>query len=334
MNGTRRATSQDVAALAGVSQATVSRAFTPGASISLRTREKIESAAEKLGYKPNIIARSLSKRQSRLIGLLFADWTHPKAADLLKRITEVLTEHGYKVIVQSASSGRDAHAVMLDFLQYQVDGVIVFSAALSPETSSEYARNHVPIVILNRPRVAQTTSSVSVDGTGIGQQIATALLARPYRRLTLISANQDSPIVNRMMDAIVSSTAARPDVQILSRLTGIDGYEAGKQAINSIWQDKSTTPDAIICTSDNTALGILAGCREHLNIHVPAELAIVGLGDVTVAAWKDHNLSTVRIPHDEMVNKSVELLLERIQDPSLPAQMLEYQAQFIARGTT
>ena len=200
----RRTNSLDVAALAGVSQATVSRAFTPGASISPRTREKIASAADKLGYKPNIIARSLSKRQSRLIGLLFSNWTHPKAADLLKKITEVLTEHNYKVIVQSATGDRDADAALHDFLQYQVDGVIVFSATPSPEVSTEYARDQVPIVILNRPRTVQTTSSVSVDGTDIGEQIAGALMARPYKRLSLISADQHSPIVNGMMDAIVT----------------------------------------------------------------------------------------------------------------------------------
>ncbi|SVD59248.1 uncharacterized protein METZ01_LOCUS412102, partial [marine metagenome] len=122
----KRANSQDVAALAGVSQATVSRAFTPGASVSAKTRQKIEAAAIKLDYQPNIIARSLSMRRSMLIGLLFTNWNHPKAADLLKNITEEVTAHGYKVIVQSPTCNRHTDEVLRDFLQYQVDGVIVF----------------------------------------------------------------------------------------------------------------------------------------------------------------------------------------------------------------
>ena len=334
MNTTRRANSQDVAALAGVSQATVSRAFTPGASISDRARQKIESAAAKLGYQPNIIARSLSKRRSRLVGLLFANWSHPKAADLLKNITEALTEHDYKVIVQSATGVRGTDEVLREFLRYQVDGVIVFSAAPTAEISTEFARAQVPIVLLNHSGRGLNTSSVSVDAMGIGHQITSSLLARAYKRLALISANPKSQIVINMTRAIVNTAAEHPDMRIISQQTGIDGYEAGMREIENIWKGSETRPDAIVCTSDNTALGILAGCRQNLDIIVPEELAIVGLGDIPASAWKDQNLSTIKIPHDEMVSKAVSTLIAGIEDPSIQPESFQFQAEFIQRGTT
>ena len=334
MSIARRANSQDVATLAGVSQATVSRAFTPGASISNRARKKIEAAAAKLGYQPNIIARSLSKRRSRLVGLLFANWTHPKAADLLKKITEALTEHDYKVIVQSATGTRLTDEVLREFLRYQVDGVIVFSAAPTAEISAEYARAQVPIVLLNHSGQALNTSSVSVDAMGIGNQIASSLLARSYQRLALISANPKSQIVIDMTKAIVRTVAEHQHVRIISQQTGVDGYEAGIREIDNIWKDPEARPDAIVCTSDNTALGILAGCRQNLGIKVPEELAIVGLGDIPASAWKDQSLSTIKIPHDEMVSKAVLALIAGIEDPSLQPESYQYQAEFIQRGTT
>jgi DNA-binding LacI/PurR family transcriptional regulator len=334
MNITRRANSQDVATLAGVSQATVSRAFTPGASISDRARKKIEAAAAKLGYQPNIIARSLSKRRSRLVGLLFANWTHPKAADLLKNITEALTEHDYKVIVQSAIGTRGTNEVLREFLRYQVDGAIIFSAAPTAEVSAEFARAQVPIVLLNHSGQALNTSSVSVDAKGIGHQITSALLARAYKRLALISANPHSQIVIDMTKAIVSTASEHPDMNIVSQQTGIDGYEAGMRAIENIWKNPEARPDAIVCTSDNTALGILAGCRQNLDIKVPDQLAIVGLGDIPASAWKDQNLSTIKIPHNEMVNKAVSTLIASIEDSSTQPESYQYQAEFIQRGTT
>lgn len=334
MTNRKRANSLDVAALAGVSQATVSRAFTPGASISAKTKQKIEAAATKLDYQPNIIARSLSKRQSKLIGLLFTNWAHPKAADLLKKITEALTDYGYKIIVQSATSNHQTDDALRDFLQYQVDGVMVFSATPSSEVTTEYARARTPIVLLNRTGLALNTSSVSIDATAIGRHIATSLLDQSYRRFALISADPESQIVIKISKAVASITAEHPDAEIICQRSGVDGYEAGFREISRIWGNQEARPDAIICSADNTALGILAGCKQHLNINVPDDLAVIGLGDIPPSGWKDHNLTTVKIPHDEMVSKAVESLIAGIEDPSLEPLAFEFQAQLILRGTT
>ena len=104
--------------------------------------------------------------------------------------------------------------------------------------------------------------------------------------------------------------------------------------IENIWKQPETRPDAIVCTSDNTALGILAGCRQNLGIKVPEELAIVGLGDIPASAWQDQSLSTIKIPHDEMVSKAVMTLITGIEDPSVQPESYRYQAEFIQRGTT
>ena len=329
----RRASSRDVAILAGVSQATVSRAFTPGASVAAKTRRRIVDAAAKLGYQPNVIARSLSKNQSKLIGLLFANWSHPKAAELLKGMSEALMAHGYKAVVQSADDDRSVDVVLRDFLQYQVDGVIVFSAAPSAAMSAQCLRNNVPIVLLNYSAQGLGTSSVTINATGIGRQIAAVLLEQSHQRLAIVNSDPGSRVVKGMTRAITDEVAAHPPTLVISETAGVRGYEAGVRAIRELWS-KPVKPDAIVCTSDETALGILAGCRHELAIDVPQELAVIGLGDTRVAAWHDHNLSTIRIPHDVMVARTVSALVDQIADPTVEPTLIECDARLILRGTT
>ena len=329
----RRASSQDVATLAGVSQATVSRAFTPGASVAAKTRRRIVDAAAKLGYQPNVIARSLSKKQSKLIGLLFANWSHPKAAELLKGLSEALMERGLKAVVQSADDDRPVDDVIRDFLQYQVDGVIVFSAAPSAAMSAQCLRNDVPIILLNYSAQVLGTSSVTINATGIGRQIATALLAQSHQRLAIVSSDPGSWVVKGMTRAITDEVAAHPPALVISEAAGVRGYEAGVRVIRELWS-RPVKPDAIVCTSDETALGVLAGCRHELGINVPGELAVIGLGDTSVAAWHDHDLSTIRIPHDAMVARTVSALVDRIADPAAEPTLIECDARLILRGTT
>lgn len=319
--------------LAGVSQATVSRAFTPGASVAAKTRRRVVDAAAKLGYQPNVIARSLSKKQSKLIGLLFANWSHPKAAELLKGLSEALMEHGFKAVVQSADDDRSVDDVLRDFLQYQVDGVIVFSAAPSATMSAQCLRNNVPIVLLNYSAPMLGTSSVTINATGIGRRIATALLEQSHRRLAIVSSDPGSRVVKGMAHAIADAVAAHPPALVISEAACVRGYEAGVRVIRELWS-RPVKPDAVVCTSDETALGILAGCRHELGIDVPRELAVIGLGDTRVAAWHDHDLSTIRIPHDAMVARTVSALVNQIADPSVEPTLIECDARLVLRGTT
>ena len=92
-------------------------------------------------------------------------------------------------------------------------------------------------------------------------------------------------------------------------------------------------PDVIVCTSDYTALGILSGCRHTLNINVPQDLCIIGLGDIPAAGWTDHDLSTVKIPHNELVRTSVTTLISKIETQSMDPESIKLDAKLILRGT-
>ena len=134
---TEKVTSAEVARLAGVSQSAVSRVFTPGASVSAKTMEKVRAAAEELGYRPNVLARSLITGRTRIIGLVVAyleNQFYPMALELLSR---ALQARGYHILVFMAENSTERVAqVMSELLDYQVDGIITASVAMSNDLTT------------------------------------------------------------------------------------------------------------------------------------------------------------------------------------------------------
>lgn len=328
----RRSNSQDVADLANVSQASVSRAFTPGASISAKTKNKILNAAAKLDYQPNIIARSLSKNQSGLIGVLFANWDHPKAAEILKGLCEAITEKGFKPVVQSANTLESVDHAFSDFLSYQVDGVIVFSTSPSANMSALCIKSNIPLVLLNHSAPGINASIISIDSAKVGRDIGQALIKRAYKRIAIVSSDANSQVVSGISDSLEETVNQTTGPKILLKRTGILGYEAGLQTVLDLWQE-DVKPDVIVCTSDYTALGILSGCRHNLNIKVPEDLSIIGLGDIPAAGWPDYNLSTIKIPHSDLVRTSISTLMSKIETKSVGPETIKIEAKLILRGT-
>ena len=119
----------------------------------------------------------------------------------------------------------------------------------------------------------------------------------------------------------------------INELTNISGYGDGRKTIVDLAQE-AQLPDAFVCSSDFTAFGVQAGASYDLDINVPEDLGIVGIGDSPFSWWPEHDLTTIHFPVDEMVKRSVDALLERIQDPSLDAEAIGLDSRLVIRGTT
>ena len=142
-----RVTSLQVALKAGVSQSAVSRVFTPGASASVKTIEKVQKAATELGYRPNSLARAMVSGKSRVIGLVVAYLNNQFYPEALENLSKKLQERGYHVLVFMASNSSDnIDTVVEGILDYQVDGIIAASVSLSPELSNKCRKAGVPLV--------------------------------------------------------------------------------------------------------------------------------------------------------------------------------------------
>ena len=168
-----KVTSSEVAKRAGVSQSAVSRVFTPGASASKKTVIKVREAAMELGYRPNVLARSLITGKSRIIGLVVAyldNYFYPVA---LEKLSNALQTQGYHVLVFMASNDNQSTETVIDeLLDYQVDGIIVASVGISSTLTARCEAAGVPVVLFNRSQETAEHSAVTSNNFAGGKTVA------------------------------------------------------------------------------------------------------------------------------------------------------------------
>ncbi len=325
-------TSLQVAERAGVSQSAVSRVFTPGASASAKTIEKVRKAAAELGYRPNMMARAMITGKSRIIGLVVAYLDNQFYPLALQLLSNALQEKGYHILVFTASNSQGAsEEVMQELLDYQVDGIITASVGMTNDLTQRCAAAGIPVVMFNRGQEGEAISSVTSANVKGGREVAEFLLSCGHTSIGHISGWTGSS-TGRDRQAGFCEVLAQHGItpQIID---GMYERETAAAAAQSM-MDSSTPPDAIFVGNDHMAFAVLDTLRQEMGLSVPDDVAIVGYDDVPLAAWPAYNLTTMRQPVNRMVEATVDALVSRIDDPTLPAQLIEIDSPLIQRGTT
>jgi DNA-binding LacI/PurR family transcriptional regulator len=307
-----RVTSHEVALKAGVSQSTVSRVFSGRAGLSQATRERVLAVARDLGYKPNAIARSLSTRRTRIVGLVSSHMTNPYFPTVLQAFTQRLHELGWKVLLLSAGKSEDVDELLPEVLAYQVDGLVIASGSHGRRMTQEAQRQGLPVVLFGRYALDSGVSAVSCANYEGGREVADAFLDAGHRRLAYVGGLEDTStnldrrrgFIERLAERGVSDCRVERGI-----FTYQGGYEAARRLLES-----PQPPDAIFCANDIPAFGVLDAARD-LGVKVPEELSVIGFDDIPMAQWSGYSLTTVRQPVEAMIEASVGLLLEHIETP-------------------
>ena len=330
----RRVTASDVARLAGVSRSAVSRALTPGASIAGKTRDKVLAAAAELGYQPNLLARSLMTRQTRLIALVMAQLRNPFFTDMLGLFNRTFMAHGYQTLLLAAEGGPSVDEVLESVFQYQPDGAVLVSCSPSQALAERCSRDGMPLVVIDRGADGgfdQLVSHVWIRGDRVGLEVAECLLAEGRRRLALIEGHAGEPLSERarcFMERVLRAEGVSVQVEY-GQYSYEGGYAAGLRLLRG-----GTPPDAVFCVADPMALGVVDAARNELGLCVPEALSVIGFSDIPAAAWRSHALTTARLPIAELVEHAASALLQRLEYPDTPASTLLLDCPLIRRGTT
>jgi DNA-binding LacI/PurR family transcriptional regulator len=186
------ATIDDVARIAGVSRSAVSRAYTPGASVSGVTRAKVAEAAAKLGYRPNLVARSLSTRRSNTIAIALTRLENGFHAEALQELSLRLAEIGFRVLLFITDHHSDDDPPVDTVLRHQVDAIILLSMRLSSHFALECAAAGVPVVLFNRTTDFAAVPAVTGDNAGGGAMVAEFLLEGGHQRIAIMTGFEDS----------------------------------------------------------------------------------------------------------------------------------------------
>ena len=327
----RRVTSYDVAELAGVSQSAVSRAFTADASVSARMRERILTAADALGYRPNAIARSLGKGRSSLLGMIVNQHTEQGYVNALRGITELLRGTGGGALLQVVDADSLADDAVTALLDYQVEA-IVCSSVLSLRAAARCADAGVALCLVNRHIDADTVDEVVSDNTASSAALARELASRGAVK-TAYAYGPLTSFVSRLRHAGFAAgcaDAGLPEpLKVHCEFTYRGGYEA---AIELIAQHPDL--DVIAAATDSMAFGVMDALQSCCNKRVPEDIMVVGYDDEATAGFASYRLSTVRQPMEAMLAKAVELARERIEQPGLAKREIVMRGELILRHST
>ncbi len=329
---TQTASQIDVARLAGVSQAAVSRTLTPGGVVSEETRAKVTSAANTLGYRPNIIARSLVQNSTNIIGLVVKRFTNPFYARMIQDFTRALQEQGFWTLVLNIAENEELEDALPTALQYRVDGLIITSATLSSKLAEVCARSGTPVVLFNRYVSDGHTHVVSCDSYEGGKLVADALVDAGHKRIAFLAGEETSSTNRDREIGFVSRLKERGHNLAAREGAGDYTYEAGYVAVQRFWQSR-LPPDAIFCASDLIAMAALDYARYKRNIKVPDELSIIGFDDIPSAAWPSYELTTIRQPFGKLVESTIGVLMSAINTPGTEPTTTVIPPEFIWRNS-
>jgi DNA-binding LacI/PurR family transcriptional regulator len=308
----------DVARLAGVSQAAVSRAFTPGASIADTTRARVFKAAEELGYRPNLLARSLCMGRSDIVGVVVGNSKNPAHVSVLEALCGRLSRAGKHIMMFTAEEDDAAADVHVeDLLKYQVDGLVLISANLSSGIAERCRSAGIPVIFLARlSRMTEGMASVTAAAEEGARQIAEHLVQQGYRRLAYMVGFSDS-LTNRERESAFIDTVSGQGVSPPQRVLGHFQREGAIAAARSLLSGRSR-PDAIFCATDYMALATIEVARHEFGIAIGRELGVAGFDDIEQASWPSFDLTTYSQPVETMIDHVIEMLLtgSAIQTPS------------------
>lgn len=296
----------DVARLAGVSQAAVSRAFTPGASISTATREKVVVAAETLGYRPNLLARSLIKGRSGIVGVVVGNPRYPFFLAALHALSARLSQAGKHMLVYTADGSSTVDAHVEGLLKYRVDALLLMAVSITPELAARCEREGVPLISFIR--AAQPLPGfVSITGNNVGgaATVAAHLLQQGYRRIALMAGLPSSSSQERERGFV--EFLSEQGVTLADRAVGNFRREEAVKAARALLS-RPVRPDAIFCANDDMALAVVEMARFEFGLSIGRDLGVAGFDDIEQASWPSFDLTTYSLPVELMMQRAVEAL--------------------------
>jgi len=325
-------TSLDVARVAGVSQSAVSRVFTPGASVSSAMRERVQQAANQLGYRPNALARSLITGQSRIIGLVLAYLENQFYPVALEKLSRSLQECGYHVLVFFASNSEEnIDPVLEEILDYQVDGIIMASASMSFGLAERCQEAGVPVVLFNRRQHNEQLSYVTSDNYAGGYKLAKFLTASGHQRIGHI-AGWEGAATQIDREAGFRAGLSEVDCSLFARAVGNYTQDQCREATLAMFADGSV-PDAVFVANDHMAFTVMDTLRYEIGLRVPDDVSVVAYDDVPMASWPSYNLTTVQQPTQQMVEATVDALRARIEDNDAQLRKIALDGPLIVRSS-
>jgi DNA-binding LacI/PurR family transcriptional regulator len=261
--------------------------------VSQDVRSRITQAVQELGYRPNVVARSLTRGRSYAIGMVVANITNPFYTELIAGSEEVLSRAGFTVLLGSTNNESSAESVIVDsMVQRQVDGVIMASVTMRDREVKRLAESGLDVVLASRNLKKTLVDTVVTDDLLGGRIAAEHLISHGYSRITHFGGPQDTlPFQLRQKGFESAAAEAGVSCEVLVVEAPRAGVAPAQDAVRKVLQSKDRTR-AIFAGSDAIALGIMMACAE-LGLSIPNDVALIGFDNTWVGGMPGVSLATV-----------------------------------------
>jgi LacI family transcriptional regulator len=329
-----RVTIYDVAAAAGVSASTASRALSGRRAVGVEARRAVLKAARRLGYRPNAIARSLRIESTQTVGMVVPQISNPFFPLLVEAVERALLETRRELLLCDSQSSVDLESARVDALiGRQVDGLILVpcDARRSGDVLA-IAQGSVPIVLLDRAVEGAACDFVAVDHAGGVRLAVEHVVSLGRRRLAFASAAPIGSAAQLRLRAYLEATRVVDPAADTRVELGDFSASFGRTAVARLLE-RPDRPDAIICGADVIALGVMSAVQSR-GLNVPGDVAVTGFDDIPFAELALPSLTTVRQPTDAIGRECVRLLEERLGDPQVAHRSSIFAPTLVARQST
>jgi len=322
---------KDVAAAAGVSVATVSRALA-GGPVSEALRRRVDAAVAASGYRPNLSARRLRSQQAQTVGLIVSDIRNPFFTSVSRAVEDAAYAAGLRVILCNSDEDPDKEAMYLRLMEEErVTGVI-----LSPTRGIAEAKQAVdlayPVVLIDRAGPACGVDAVVLDNRQAAQGLAEHLASQGYRRIGGLFGRTSSTGAERQ--AGFASALARNGLTAEARfiLPTAEAAEAETLAWLSS-EEVGERPDALVASNAQSLLGVLRALR-RLSLEVPRDIAVAGFDNEPWTELAGPGITVIEQPVYDIGRMAMAMLQDRLAQPDLPTRRVLLTGRLVTRGST
>lgn len=321
---------RDVAKQADVSTATVSRVLRNPASVKEETRLKVLKVIEELNYQPNILARQLRTNKTNTVLIVIPTITNTVFAEMLGGIESVATRNDYRVLLGNSNHQKERNIGYLDYLkQKQVDGVIFLTSELGEAILNEIALEH-PMVLTSEYIKGAQFPMVTIDNVHCGRQATEHLIQLGHSRIAHLAGPSDGLLgydrLKGYREALLAHHLSFDETLVQE---GTFTFESGYQIMKS-WLESEAPPTAVFAANDEMAIGAMKAALE-LGKRIPEDLAVIGFDNIKFSSVFVPSLTTVAQPFFEMGAKSMNLLIQQINQEPIPDHHFVLQSELIIR---
>ncbi|WP_158749728.1 LacI family DNA-binding transcriptional regulator [Acidobacterium sp. S8] len=325
---------KEVARLAKVSTATVSRTINGSDKVTPETAERVRKAIETLKFYPNTNARALGSGRSSLYGLIISDITNPFFPELVKSFEDIAVQYGQEVLI--ANTNYDPHRMEVcvsRMLQRKVDGVAIMTSEIAEHLIDEFNSRKIPLAFLDNATPQKGISNILVDYAAGIDAAVDHLISLGHKTIGFIAGPMSlasARIRKRAFINALKRNNLKLDLQFVEQ--GNHRTDGGHEAMSRLLDHKAH-PTAVIASNDMTAIGAMGAVFER-GLHIPQDISIVGFDDIELSAFTQPALTTVRLSRQEIAKLAFRALYNTYQTGATKGAEYTIQPTLVIRKST